>query len=428
MCTRSSYLLPGLQLAVNGAMGFHGVICSATQLLKTPATSGPLPNNQNQPGSWSNAVAYLSLHGTADTTIPPAGGPLFGSSTFELHSVAESTRLFAELNGCELSPLSWSLDALIAGGPTTADVTTYSCDPTTPVAAYMVQGGGHGVAGSIGGLSIEALALDFVVGVEAAHESASGSPSPAFTTKWISQSNPFVGEANTILVSLTANVPLPEGSTVSIMGLTGAQTPDTASLAVDAHSCNLGTSGHWYQSTGFLTVATTAGGIASGASCSFSFSLTNPTWVQVAPAVSVGAVLLDASGSHGGVIEMSLMTKPGTDLHGVALGSDPLTVAVAAGPAVAHNLTLSSLMDPAVSHCRLELSWKHILSDLRFRTGGLGKLMVPDVFEVWVCDMMDPCLKTSATAAGDAMCYAFNETSSFFVPLASNSRVRFVRS
>ena len=103
-------------------------------------------------------------------------------------------------------------------------------------------------------------------------------------------------------------------------------------------------------------------------------------------------------------------------------------MAVAAGPAVAHNLTLSSLMDPAVSNCRLELSWKHILSDLRFRTGGLGKLMVPDVFEVWVCDMMDPCLKTSATAAGDAMCYAFNETSSFFVPLASNSRVRFVRS
>ena len=179
MCTHSSYLLPGLQLAVNGAMGFHGVICSATQLLKTPATSGPPPNNQNQPGSWSNAVAYLSLHGTDDTTIPPAGGPLFGSSTFELHSVAESTRLFAELNGCELSPLLWSLDALIAGGPTTADVTTYSCDPTTPVAAYMVQGGGHGVAGSIGGLSIEALALDFVVGVEAAHESASGSPSPA---------------------------------------------------------------------------------------------------------------------------------------------------------------------------------------------------------------------------------------------------------
>ena len=132
-------------------MGFHGVICSATQLLKMPASSGPPPNNQNQPGSWSNAVAYLSLHGAADTTIPPAGGPLFGSSTFELHSVAESTRLFAELNGCELSPLVWSIDALIyfvppTLSPTTADVTTYSCDPTTPVTAYMVQGGGHEVA------------------------------------------------------------------------------------------------------------------------------------------------------------------------------------------------------------------------------------------------------------------------------------------
>ena len=395
-----------------------------------PASSGPPPNNQNQPGSWSNAVAYLSLHGAADTTIPPAGGPLFGSSTFELHSVAESTRLFAELNGCELSPLVWSIDALIyfvppTLSPTTADVTTYSCDPTTPVTAYMVQGGGHEVAGSIGGLSIESLALDFVVGVEAAHVSASGSPSPAFTTKWISQSNPFAGEANTILVTLTANVHLPEGSTVSIMGLTGAQTPDTTSLAVDAHSCNLQTSGHWYQSTGFLTVATTAGGIASGASCSFSFNLTNPTWSQVAPAVSVGAVLLDASGSHGGYIEMTLMTSPGTNLHGVALGSNPLAVAVAAGPGVAHDLTL--VMDPAVSHCRLEFSWKHIiLSDLRFRTGGLGKLMVPDVFEVWVCDMMDPCLKTSATSAGGAMCYAFNEASASFVPVAPNSRVRFV--
>ena len=87
-------------------------------------------------------MAYLSLHGSADKVIPPAGGtlPVTEKEGFRLHSVTESTQLFARLNGCDATPALSSVDARLESGPTTADVTTYSCSAATPVQAYMVQG------------------------------------------------------------------------------------------------------------------------------------------------------------------------------------------------------------------------------------------------------------------------------------------------
>lgn len=154
------------RLAVNGAMDFHGVVCSATQLLSAPASSGPAPHNQNLPGSWSEPVTYLSLHGSDDQTIPAAGGALLVSQKagVQLHSVAESTRLFAELNACLAAPDTSEVSSSIPGSQaasSTATVTRYRCGPTVPVEGYMVQGGGHGIAATIASTTLESSAVDF---------------------------------------------------------------------------------------------------------------------------------------------------------------------------------------------------------------------------------------------------------------------------
>ena len=58
-----------------------------------------------------------------------------------------------------------------------------------------------------------------------------------------------------------------------------------------------------------------------------SFALTNPSAAQASPAVSVGAALTDGSASIG-AIAAAAMSKPGTAVHGVANGADPLLVVV----------------------------------------------------------------------------------------------------
>jgi hypothetical protein len=55
---------------------------------------------------------------------------------------------------------------------------------------------------------------------------------PSFTLKSIRQSTPGSGATNTLTVSLTADFDLPAGSTVTITGLTGSQTADSASVTV----------------------------------------------------------------------------------------------------------------------------------------------------------------------------------------------------
>ena len=44
------------------------------------------------------------------------------------------------------------------------------------------------------------------------------------------------------------------------------------------------------------------------------------------------------------------------------------------------------------------------MMDVRFFTGGLGKLMILDENEVWLCDNRDSC-----APAGDMMCYVYSE-------------------
>jgi len=74
----------------------------------------------------------------------------------------------------------------------------------------------------------------------------------------------------------------------------------------------------------------------------------------------------------------------------------------------------------AVEHCSLSLTWKQIRngwSDYGYVTGGLGKLMIPDSFEVWLCaSSPHPC-----AAPSDPVCFTFSEIDGIFVPWGFNS-------
>ena len=47
------------------------------------------------------------------------------------------------------------------------------------------------------------------------------------------------------------------------------------------------------------------------------------------------------------------------------------------------------------AHCSFSVPWSDIHSKFRFSTGGFGKLLEEDLYEVWVCDKMDPCAGAS---------------------------------
>ena len=70
----------------------------------------------------------------------------------------------------------------------------------------------------------------------------------------------------------------------------------------------------------------------------------------------------------------------------------------------------------AVAHCTFDLSWEELLEhEDRLTTGGLGKLMIEEQFEVWVCDSAPPCL-AGAGQTGAVVCYTYSEEYSIFVP------------
>jgi len=52
------------------------------------------------------------------------------------------------------------------------------------------------------------------------------------------------------------------------------------------------------------------------------------------------------------------------------------------------------------------------------RSGGLGKLMVKDKFEVWLC-----CYDNDCSRPGDPFCFVFDEEAFAFVPWGYNSEL-----
>jgi len=85
----------------------------------------------------------------------------------------------------------------------------------------------------------------------------------------------------------------------------------------------------------------------------------------------------------------------------------------------------------AMRDCRMNENWQHIASTeevyARYRTGGLGKLMRADQFEVWICSLQpapDSSPLSCSIPQGDVMCYTFSEVHHVFVPWGLNSELK----
>ena len=72
---------------------------------------------------------------------------------------------------------------------------------------------------------------------------------------------------------------------------------------------------------------------------------------------------------------------------------------------------------PHVAHCSFGQTWSQLRQlgkaafDRTFSTGGLGKLLVVDEFEVWLCTTLSSC-----GGADGAVCFTFSEARKVFVP------------
>jgi len=76
-----------------------------------------------------------------------------------------------------------------------------------------------------------------------------------------------------------------------------------------------------------------------------------------------------------------------------------------------------------VTHCTLDKSWMDVKQNRHiFRIGGLGRLMRPDEWKVWVCGAELPC----ALGTGDSICFTYNEIHEVFVPWGYNRDLRIV--
>jgi len=150
---------------------------------------------------------------------------------------------------------------------------------------------------------------------------------PFFSVKSIKQSTFVSGAINKLMVNLMANYELKAGSTVTISGLTGSQTLDTANLPISSTSSIFGTAGVWTQA-GVLVLTAASMGLTPEINCVVTFDVTNTVSDQESPAVSVRAAILDAISVSVGSIAQAAMSKPGTALYGVANGADPLKVLV----------------------------------------------------------------------------------------------------
>ena len=83
------------RLAVNTgpSLPFVGIAPQSGQLNAHPPRSAAGPLNYNQPIPNRPRVAQLSIHGTADRTIPYAGGPKFNSKIFIMFSEPASNKV-----------------------------------------------------------------------------------------------------------------------------------------------------------------------------------------------------------------------------------------------------------------------------------------------------------------------------------------------
>merc|ERR1740123_942223 len=162
-----------------------GIHATVTQLLASPARSGPGTLNYNQPSSSKPKVSVMTILGDADGLIPYGGGSsgVFGGDTaFQLMPAMESNEVWAEHNGCNLQPQSTS--GISSSMGTGATFYKYpNCQEGTIVEHYNVHGGEHNAGGAtLGGVSANEIMFDFVRRCESGSSPSPGpspGPSPA---------------------------------------------------------------------------------------------------------------------------------------------------------------------------------------------------------------------------------------------------------
>ena len=144
---------------------------------------------------------------------------------------------------------------------------------------------------------------------------------PFIEVKSIEQNTPLADIVNTITVSIKANCDLLPGSTVTVIGLTGAVTADGALRVVD-QAGGFDSQGQWLNG-GNLTL--TSVGMLRRQTYEARFNLTNPPSSQASPSISVRASVKSVFGDISPIVTTG-MTKTGAELLGVVNGSDPLEV------------------------------------------------------------------------------------------------------
>ena len=165
------------KLAANAGpdLPIKGIVAKVTQLLESPAQSGPGPFNDNQPRQGTPPVSVLSVMGTADPLIPYGGGSsnvFGGDNNFQLMSALDSMKTWASHNTCtgatnpSISTQRWTDRQ---GGSGEATKYSYSgCPDGVIVEHYGIVGGKHNAGGvSINGNNVDyVLAYDFINRVE----------------------------------------------------------------------------------------------------------------------------------------------------------------------------------------------------------------------------------------------------------------------
>ena len=145
---------------------------------------------------------------------------------------------------------------------------------------------------------------------------------PSFTVRAIGQSNPLAGASNVISLTLEADCELLPGTNITVVGLTGTDTPDgPIPVATNATSSVVG-SGMWNRNAGQAVFFVSGPWLAS-TDAVMRIAVRNGAVPQDARSVRVFATL-----PSGAEISASVMSVPGAVLLGISNGSNPLKVVV----------------------------------------------------------------------------------------------------
>merc|ERR1711871_1028695 len=179
-------------------------------------------------------------------------------------------------------------------------------------------------------------------------------------TKTISASSQITGVANTLTITLNANVAIASGDVITISGITGTQTTNNAALPLNGADkakftpSGSGTSAStagWTQNTGTL-VLTANTAVNAGTDIVVTISVTNKASAQSAPTVNVVATIAAGNiassamtGTNMAVVSPAFATKTISASSQITGATNTLTITLNANVAIASGdvITISGI-------------------------------------------------------------------------------------